>query len=142
MNFVSPDGGIQIGHPSKEKLLIMNALKTPDGTILKSTHRHDFRTHTDKINGKWYMIDGGLDYVRSSNNGDEEFLTLYNDEPHEVQRVILTWGTRGIDGDQPLTFKKICEMDTDHIEAVLETQTPREVIKTCLINELEHRKNT
>ncbi len=55
--------------------LIYNALRTPDGTVLTSRHRHDYVTHIDK-NGKEYMIDGGLDYVRSSANGDEEYLTV------------------------------------------------------------------
>ena len=53
-------------------------MRTPDGTILESKHRHDYVTHLD-ANGKEYMLDGGLAYVRSSAYGDEEMLTVYDD---------------------------------------------------------------
>ena len=41
--------------------------------------------------------------------------------------------------DQPLTFKPISEMDTDHIQAVLGTQNIRNVIKNCMLKEMERR---
>ena len=56
--------------------ILSSRMRTPDGTILESCYRHDYVTHTD-ANGKEYMLDGGLDYVRSSANGDEEMLTIY-----------------------------------------------------------------
>ncbi len=40
--------------------LIRSCLETPDGTILQSRSRHDYRQHLD-ANGKTYMLDGGLD---------------------------------------------------------------------------------
>ena len=119
--------------------LIRNAIQTPDGTILESVSRHDYKAYTD-ANGKEYMVDGGLDYVRRSAHGDEIDLCVYNNEPHEVQRNILKWGSYGINGDQPLTFKTIARMDCDHIRNVLEhcrNVTP--VIKHCMIQELEYR---
>lgn len=119
--------------------LIRNAIQTPDGTILQSRHRHDYVTHTDK-NGKTYMVDGGLDYVRRSANGDEIDLCLYDDEPHEVQREVVTWGTYGKDGNQPLQYKAIKDMETDHIKAVLNECRPSPVIKECMEKELEYRK--
>ena len=50
--------------------ILSNRMRTPDGTILESKHRHDYVTHLD-ANGREYMLDGGLDYVRGSANGDE-----------------------------------------------------------------------
>ena len=121
--------------------IIYNALKSPDGTIIESRHRHDCVTHKD-ANGKGYMIDGGLDYIRSSANGDEEYLTVTLSDSHEVVRENLTWGTYGINGDQPLSYKKLCDMDTAHIEAVLETQNRiYPAIKTAFETELEFRSN-
>ena len=39
--------------------LVRNAMRTPDGTIIRSRHRHDYVTHKD-ANGSEYMLDGGL----------------------------------------------------------------------------------
>ena len=103
-------------------MLIYNAIRTPDGTILESTSRHDYRDYID-ANGKSYMIDGGRDYCRRSANGDEEVLSIdYDKNNHEQNRTYLKWGTYGVDGDQPLRRITIKDMDTEHIEAVLETQ--------------------
>ena len=120
--------------------LIANALRTPDGTVLESKSRHDYKEYVD-ANGKTYVIDGGLDYHRRSTNGDEENMCMYDDEPHETQVQVLTWGTYGINGDQPLQYKTIAEMDTSHIEAVLQTvKHIRPMIKTVMQNELKFRQ--
>jgi len=98
--------------------MVRNALRTPDGTVLRSRHRHDYVTHTD-TNGKEYMLDGGLSYVRYSANGDEEMLVVTLADPHEEIREACDWGTRGIKGDQPLSYIKLCDMSTAHIKAVI-----------------------
>jgi len=119
--------------------IVYNAIRTPDGTILESHHRHDYKTHDD-ANGYEYMVDGGLDYVRSSANGDEEYLTVSIDDSHELVRESVKWGTYGINGDQPLTHIKLSEMDTDHIEAclgVVSHMCPQ--YRTAMNNELEYR---
>ena len=121
--------------------LISNALRTPDGTIIRSRHRHDYVTHTD-ANGNEYMIDGGLAYVRCSDWGDEEHLTVTLKDPHELVREECVWGTYGPNGDQPLTYKKLCDMSDAHINAVLENVSRiRASIKTAMQNELEYRND-
>lgn len=122
-----------------EPKLIYNAIRTPDGTILDSKHRHDYRTYLDK-NGKTYMVDGGLDYQRRSNNGDEVDMSLYDDQPHSTQRQVLRWGTYGKNGDQPVNYKTIAEMETDHLEAVLRECRPMYVLRVCMTEELKRRK--
>ena len=125
---------------NKMTRLIYNAIKTPDGTILESEHRHDYKAHTD-ANGLEYMVDGGLDYLRRSTNPAEE-LSLYDDQSHEVQRQYLKWGSYGKDGKQPLRRIKIADMETSHIEAVLRECNPIGVIRNCMENELLFRNNS
>ena len=99
--------------------LLYNALQTPDGTIIESKSRHDYVTHKD-ANGKTYMIDGGLDHVRCSANGDEKHLTITLDNDHAIVRQYCKWGTRGVEGDKPLRYVTLHEMDmiTDHFKSV------------------------
>ena len=120
--------------------LILNALRTPDGTVIQSRHRHDYVTYTD-ANGKEYMVDGGLDYLRRSIHDDQIDLSEYDDAPHERQRELLTWGTYGIKGDQPLQYKTIEEMETGHLEAVVKMVGICPIRRKCMQKELELRTN-
>ena len=105
-------------------VILSNKMKTPDGTILESLHRHDYVTHTD-ANGKEYMLDGGRDYVRCSANNDEEMLTVTSDDSHEVIREAVKWGTYGKDGDEPLRYVTIADLNPYHLRAILDTQQKR-----------------
>jgi hypothetical protein len=120
--------------------LVRNAIQTPDGTILVSRFRHDYQSHTD-ANGKTYVVDGGLDYVRASVHEDQISLAVYDTDEFWLVRESVEWGTYGKDGDQPLSYVKLSDMDTAHIEAVLETQQLfiRPVIRKAMELELEHR---
>ena len=101
-------------------MLIVNAIRTPDGTILRSYSRHDYKTHFDKITNREYMIDGGMEYCRRSNWGDEEDLCLYyNESTHEQRAENLEWGTYGPKGEGPFKRIPIKDMDTEHLEACL-----------------------
>src|SRR6056300_497440 len=102
--------------------LLYSAIRTPDGTILESNHHHDYKTYTD-ANGKTYMIDGGLDYVRCSVHDDQEWLGVYDDDDFSEIRLRFKWGTRGKDGNQPLQYKLLCMLEDDHIRAILDTQS-------------------
>lgn len=102
--------------------IVANRIKTPDGTILQSFHRHDYKTYVD-ANGHEYMVDGGLDYLRRTIPDaaySELSLTLRNS--FDEIREGFHWGTRGKDGKQPLTWKPLCELTVEHIEAILDTQ--------------------
>lgn len=107
--------------PSKQ--IISNKIRTPDGTILESFHRHDYKTYVDK-NGLEYMVDGGLDYLRRNvhEGAPAEELTVYADCPFETFRQEKKWGTRGKDGKQPLKFVPLKDLSIDHIQAILDTQ--------------------
>ena len=120
--------------------IIRNALRTPDGTEIRSRHRHDYVTHTD-ANGKEYMVDGGNDYIRRSANGDEEDMVVTTEDSFEVVRQACDWGTYGINGDQPLRYVTVAEMETAHIESILlNVKFINPAIKTTMEHELEYRK--
>jgi hypothetical protein len=51
------------------------------------------------------------------------------------------WGTRGKDGNQPLVMKAMKDLDTDHIKAILKTQTHiSEMRRKYFKKELLYRK--
>jgi hypothetical protein len=103
-----------------EKQLIYNAIKTPDGTVLVSYHRHDYKTHLD-ANGEEYIIDGGTDYIRTSVNKEPaEDLSLYDDAPFEVIREHIYRGGRGKNGDEPLKYVKLSEVDDEWLGAIID----------------------
>ena len=120
--------------------LIANRMRTPDGTLMHSVHRHDYQEYVDK-NGDTYVLDGGNDYIRCSINlipAVNE--SVYADDPHDMIREVFLWGTYGKDGKQP--FKRIAleEMEDSHIQAILDTQShiPYHVRKVFL-DEQEYR---
>ena len=120
---------------------LANRIRTPDGTILESMHRHDYVTYID-ANGKEYMVDGGLDYLRRNIHDDAPYdeLSLVSTDEHSVIREVFKWGTYGIDGKQKLKYVVLKDMSWDHIEAILETQTQlRDHVRQVFVNELDYR---
>lgn len=96
-------------------------IRTPDGTILQSFHRHDYKEHEDAVSGETYILDGGIDYIRGSiNKVPAEDLTVYADDPFEVKREVPIWGTYGKDGKQELRWVSVAEMEDGHIQALLD----------------------
>jgi hypothetical protein len=86
--------------------------------------------------------------VRSSAHGDEIPLYVYigadpTEEEHKMAAGILKWGTYGKEGDQPLKFITIKDMETDHIHAVLENvRAIQPALRLCMVNELKYRKSS
>jgi hypothetical protein len=123
------------------KQIVVNCIRTPDGTLLQSRHVHDYATYGDK-NGYTYMVDGGRDYLRRNivDQAPAEELSLNVDDPHEAIRERFDWGTRGKDGKSPLTFKLLKDLDNDHIMAILDTQTHiADWTRKLFIDELSYR---
>jgi hypothetical protein len=115
--------------------LVYNAIQTPDGTILESTHRHDYKEHVDEKGGLTFVIDGGLLYRRVVGGGYKDLSITTND--HVIAREYLKWGTYGKNGDQPLTRVPICDLSTSHIYNILTTQSNiLEQVHLCLTYEL------
>ena len=60
---------------------------------------------------------------------DVAYVPMSADQVASLQRAIpnylgaFEWGSHGRNGDEPLKQRKLVEMDTDHLEAVLITQS-------------------
>ena len=121
--------------------IVANKIRTPDGTILQSYHVHDYKTHLDK-NGYTYMVDGGTEYLRRTivDEAPHEELSVMVTDSHEDIRAAFHWGTRGKDGKQPLSWVALKDLDTDHIQAILDTQTRiSDWVKNIMSVELNYR---
>tara|TARA_R110002072_G_scaffold302550_1_gene486271 strand:- start:2108 stop:2356 length:249 start_codon:yes stop_codon:yes gene_type:complete len=65
--------------------IILNSIRTPDGTVLVSAHEHDFVRHID-ANGLKYAIDGGNEILRRMCAGPYIELSEYAGET--IDRVV------------------------------------------------------
>ena len=119
--------------------LIKNSIRTPDGTVLTSRHRHDFKSHKDK-NKELYINDGGLSYLkRSVNKETYEDLSIYSTDSFEKLREGFEWGTYGKNGDEELHYKSISNMSNNHINAILSQIKLADYLKELFQKELFHR---
>jgi len=88
-----------------------------------SHHRHDYVVCECPNNA---MVDGGTAYLRygAKDMSKIKLFTLYTDDDFMIVRNHATRGSRGKDGDQPLSWIAICDMDDDYLEAVLDYGGP------------------
>jgi hypothetical protein len=122
-----------------ESRILLNRIKTPDGTILTSYNRHNYVEYKDTLTKEVLMVDGGTDYLRR-NIGTYEELSVYDDGSHITRRSAVHWGTRGKDGKQPLVYKLLKDLDSDHIEAILKTQHQiSDFYREVFMEELKYR---
>ncbi len=127
--------------------LTQNAICTPDGVYLVSTHDHDYQAHVDS-DGVLYSVDGGYEECTWSNgSGQEECLRLSSDTPFLEAREKLIWGSYGKSGKEPLHYIRLKDMEDGHIEKVIwliEDQPNKgPAIKwrrEMMLQELEYRK--
>ena len=100
--------------------LVYNAVTCLDclSTIV-SHHRHDYKLCGCKNEA---MVDGGTDYVRYGGKNLKKVVhhAVYADDNFEIVRQYATRGSRGKDGQQPLTYISIRDMDDDYLQAVLD----------------------
>jgi len=120
--------------------LLRNSMLTPDGTHLISKHRHEYVTYEDE-NGEHYFVDGGDSYIRRSiNKHPAKDTSLYSDDPHELLREELVWGSYGREPDyHELEYIKIKDLNTLHIHAILDGAYGSEAYRQVMRDELEWR---
>lgn len=138
-----------------ERQIILNRIKTPDGTILISRHRHEYVEHLDKVTNTIFAVDGGNDYLRRVGNYSSdgkllkkiknilglkvfnyEEMSLYSDDPFEVIRDNYARGGRGKDGDKPLTWVILSKMSNNWLEKAIEYNQYRFKDDKLISNEL------
>jgi hypothetical protein len=154
--------------------ILASWIMCPDGTMIPSFNRHDYREHEtvdtwkrvtldgdpatkepkNKISREWNewndntklipnkirhsMIDGGSDYLRRGGVFTE--MTVYEDDPFEVIRRFLCRGSRGIDGDKPLTWVPLFAMSNNWLKAVIEYD-PSNYYNKWYYMELDYRED-
>lgn len=86
---------------------------------LVSYHRHDCKMCSCKNET---MIDGGTDYLRCGGKDMRKLslYAIYADDDFQLVRQYATRGSRGVNGNEPLTWIPLCKMTDDHLEAVLD----------------------
>lgn len=126
-----------------DHIIICNRIRTPDGKIITSEHVHDCVTYQD-ANGFEYTVDGGTRYLRrawSTGAPPAEEISVYSNHIHQEIREVFKWGTRGVNGDQPLACIMLAEMSSEHINAVLETQVQiSKHVRKIFEDEIKFRK--
>jgi hypothetical protein len=108
--------------------ILINSIKTPDGTVLISTHTHDYQVYRDTKTNKTYGVDGGQEYLRRTGDiQDCEDLSIIveSDDDYELVRSYLKWGSYGKDGKGPKVHIALKDMEEEHIIAILENYTNR-----------------
>lgn len=125
-------------------MLLYNAIKCPDGTLLVSRHQHDFKMHVQE-DGREYFVDGGLAYQRIGHSDNEYTnLCVYSYDPHEKIREYFEW-IRHFDKDmnklpQPEIIK-LKDITDEHLMALVGWTNdgyPKEIHKV-FVDEVEYR---
>lgn len=122
------------------KQLVYNAVKCLEcDELLVSYNRHDYKT-CGCPNGA--MVDGGMDYSRygAKDMSKIEKIDIYDDDDFEIVRKHAVRGSRGPNGDQPLSWIAICDMDDDYLQAVLD-YGGAELHLNIIKKEIEYRRN-
>lgn len=106
--------------------------------VLVSHHRHDYKVCSCPNRA---MADGGTAYLRygAVDMSKIKIFAVYDDDPFEMIREYAERGGRGLNGDQPLNWVKLKDMDDDWLEAVLDYGGPEWHIN-LIKREIEYRK--
>lgn len=104
-------------------MLLYNAIKCPDGTLLVSRHQYDFQMHKQQ-DGREYFVDGGLLYQRIGYSDNEYTnLCVYSDDHHEKIREHFEWGKRKDSVGKLLdktAYVKLKDITDEHLMALVE----------------------
>jgi hypothetical protein len=101
--------------------IVRNAIKTPDGTILRSRSLYDYQSHLDTVSGETYGVVGGNKYLSHSVNVVPFVdMTVTSEDSFDVQREAFEWHNITEDGTE---YIKLMDLSSIHLYAILTTQT-------------------
>lgn len=128
-----------------QPIIIRNAILTPDGTYLRSFHVHDYKEHFDTVSKETYIVDGGNQYLRRSVNvWVAEDLSITMQDKFSLIRCAFVWKSYGKDMEYlpDGIYIALCDMTTEHIEAILRTQVHIRgiYVEELFLAELQYRK--
>jgi len=115
--------------------LLQNAMFTPKGKFLISTHVHDYVSTEE--NGHYYSTDGGVDYIKRSypvpqltiwdrflrfigkykNKLEPIDMSIYSNTKFNILRERLHRGSKGKFGDEEFTWTALKDMTTEWIKS-------------------------
>ena len=101
--------------------ILANVIETPDGTLLYSRNGLEYNSHTDKINGEVYIVDGAYDYLKRTTSNNVPYIerSVYTDSPFEEIRKYFCRGSYGKNGDEDLHYIKLCDLTDEHLENII-----------------------
>lgn len=120
----------------KKPKILVNQIMTPDGTILQSHHRHDYRVYEDE-EGRESSVDGGTDYLRRV--GEYTEMSIYENDKFEVIRRFLCRGGRGKDGKEKLKYIPLFMMSNSWLKSCIE-YSPNNYYNKWYQMELDYRE--
>lgn len=74
----------------KDPVLLANLIRTPDGTVLQSFNRHDYKTYTDKSR-LIFSVDGGTDYLKRGIGFDPTYIFFSLKEIELIKKKNLVY---------------------------------------------------
>jgi len=126
----------------KVEQLVYNSVKCLQcGEELISYHRHDYKTCSCENET---MVDGGLSYTRYGGL-DVRMVKphmIYDDDPFEIVREYASRGGRGVNGDEPLTYTKLKDINDDWLDAIIDYGGPiwhMELIKKEILHRYDNK---
>lgn len=120
--------------------LVYNAVRCLEcDELLVSYSVHDYKTCSCPNSA---MVDGGISYGRygAKDMSKIEKIDVYDDDDFEIVRKHAVRGSRGPNGDQPLSWIAICDMDDDYLQAVLD-YCGADWHLNIIRKEIEYRRN-
>lgn len=126
--------------PEVSEQIVYNAVKClVCNEVLVSRSVHDYKT-CECTNEA--MVDGGNDYARYGavdiNLIDK--ITYTTEDPFDLLREFVAWGSYGKDGKQPLTYIKIKDMSDEHLRAVITYPHGATWMKDLMKQEIDYRE--